>query len=173
MGRQLDHGVQPSLVTRTDVIAALGAGITGAITIFLYLTISLPLFLHIPPLALYTWDASNALGYQTASQSSIPTIIFVGQGSHIVVSLVWGFVFVALLRVVRAIRRMPLVWGFVYGFFVMMFMHYVIVPLGHAPNNPYTLTGFTNTFVAHTFFFGVPVAWVATRLTKEPQRSYP
>ena len=156
---------------KADVAAGFAAGITGAITIFLYLTISLPLFFHISPLLLYTWDASNALGYQAASQASVATIILVGQGSHIIVSLVWGFVFVALLHVAPAIRRMPLAWGFVYGAFVMLFMHYVIVPLGHAPNNPYTLPGFTNTFIAHTFFFGMPLAWVATRFTTVPARS--
>lgn len=156
---------------KTDVTAAVAAGLTGAVTIFLYLTVSLPLFFHISPLLLYTWDASNALGYHAASQASVATIILVGQGSHVLVSLVWGFVFVGLLRLVPAIRRMPLRWGFVYGIFVMLFMHYVVVPLGHAPNNPYTLPGFANTFVAHTFFFGMPLAWVATRLTKEPARS--
>jgi hypothetical protein len=51
-------------------------------------------------------------------------------------------------------------------------MHYIVVPLGHAPNNPYTLPGFTNTFIAHTFFFGIPVAWVATRFTRESVRLY-
>ncbi|MGB6987033.1 MAG: hypothetical protein WBD74_13765 [Candidatus Aquilonibacter sp.] len=158
---------------KTDIIAAIAAGLTGAVTIFLYLTISLPLLFHIAPLLLYTWDASNALGYQAASQASVATIILVGQGSHIIVSLVWGFVFVALLHVAPAIRRMPLAGGFIYGAFVMLFMHYVIVPLGHAPNNPYTLLGFTNTLIAHTFFFGMPLAWVAARFTKEPVRSYP
>ena len=158
---------------KTDIIAATAAGITGAVTIFLYLTISLPLFFHISPLLLYTWDASNALGYQAASQASVATIVLVGQGSHIIVSLVWGFVFVGLLRVLPGIRRTPLAQGFVYGAFVMLFMHYAIVPLGHAPNNPYTLPGFTNTLIAHTFFFGMPLAWVATRFTTVPARSFP
>jgi uncharacterized membrane protein YagU involved in acid resistance len=152
---------------KNDVIAAVAAGITGAITIFLYLTISLPLFLHISPLLLYTWDASNALGYQAASHASIPRIIFVGQGMHLLVSLIWGFVYVALLRVVPAMRRWPIAWGFIYGFFVMMFMRFIVVPLGHAPQNPYTLPGFTNTFIAHTLFFGVPVALVVQQYSRK------
>ncbi len=148
---------------KTDLIAALAAGLTGAVTIFLYLTLSLPLFFHISPLLLYTWDASNALGYQAASHASIPTIVLIGQGSHIIVSLVWGFVFVGLLRLMPRIRRMPLAWGFLYGVFVLLVMHYVVVPLGHAPQLAFTLPSLANNLVAHTLFFGMPLAWVATR----------
>jgi hypothetical protein len=158
---------------KTDITAGFAAGITGAITIFLYLTISLPLFLHIPPVALYRWDASNALGLDAALHAPIAQVVLVGQGAHLIVSLVWGFIFVGLLRVAPATARMPLRWGFLYGVFVMLFMHYVVVPLGHAPQNAYTLPGLANNLVAHTFFFGMPLAWVATRFTKEPLRSYP
>jgi hypothetical protein len=164
-------GTRSAGMGKTDVTAGLAAGLTGAVTIFLYLTISLSLLFHISPLLLYTWDASNTLGYAAASHASIPTIIFVGQGMHIVVSVVWGFVFVGLLRVVPSIRRTPLAWGFVYGVFAMLFMHYIVVPLGHAPQNAYTLPALANNLVAHTFFFGMPVAFVATSLTTEPVRS--
>ena len=152
---------------KTDVGAALAAGLTGAVTIFLYLTISLPLFFHVSPYALYTWDASNVLGYQIASRAPLATVIAVGQGMHLVVSLIWGFVFVLVARTLlpQMLARPP-AWGFAFGFFVMMVMRFGVVPLGHAPQNPYTPLGFTNTFVAHTLFFGVPVAWAASRLMR-------
>lgn len=160
-------------MNKTDVISALAAGITGAVTIFLYLTISLPLFFHVSPLLLYTWDASNALGYHAALQSSLATIVLVGQGSHIIVSLAWGFIFVGLLRVMPGIRRRPLAWGLLFGVFVLLCMHYLVVPLGHAPQLAFTLPSLANNLVAHTLFFGMPLAWVATRLTREPVRSFP
>ncbi len=153
---------------KADVVAALGAGITGAVTIFLYLTLSLPLFFHISPLLLYTWDASNALGYQAAAQAGLLMIVLIGQGSHIIVSLGWGFVFVGLLRVTPGIRRKPLAWGFLFGVFVLLFMHYIVVPLGHAPQIAFTLPSLANNLVAHTLFFGMPLAWVATRLIFGP-----
>ncbi|HEX8807153.1 MAG TPA: hypothetical protein VF741_09390, partial [Candidatus Aquilonibacter sp.] len=98
----------------------------------------------------------------------VATVIFVGQGAHVVVSLVWGFIFVWLARRFPVLAQQPLICGVIYGLFVMLFMHYVVVPLGHAPLNPYTLVGFTNTFIAHTLFFGVPVALVARRLAPSP-----
>lgn len=157
MERQLGNGLY----------AGIAAGLTGAVTIFLYLTISLPLFMHTPPLALYTWDASNALGYQAASQASILTIVLVGQGAHIIVSLAWGFVFVVLARrIFPQMLERPIPSGIAFGFFVMLFMHYVIVPLGHAPQIPYAFPGVINNLVAHTLFFGLPVAVVAARLLR-------
>jgi hypothetical protein len=153
---------------KTAINAGLATGITGAMTIFLYLTISLPLFMHTAPIALYRWDASNILGIRAASHDAIPAIVLVGQGAHVIVSLVWGFVFVLLARRFPGLLQRPIVSGFIYGAFVMLFMHYLVVPLGHAPQNSYTLLGFTNTFVAHTLFFGVPVALVASRLVPSP-----
>jgi len=158
---------------KTDVIAGLAAGLTGAVTIFLYLTISLPLFLHIAPVNLYEWDASNIVGLYTATHEPVAATVLIGQSAHIVVSIIWGVVFVALLRVVASVARLPVAWGIMYGVFVMLFMHYLVVPLGHAPQIPYTVAGFTNTLVAHTLFFGVPVALVATRLTGAVARSSP
>ena len=156
---------------KTDVIAAIAAGLAGAITIGIYLTITVPLVLGAPVIALLRWDASNLLGYQNTLHATLPAIIFIGQSSHVLVSLVWGFVFVGLLRVLPAIRRMPLASGFVFGVCVMLFMHYLVVPLGHAPQLGYTTRALINNLVAHTLFFGMPVAWVATRLTKAPARS--
>lgn len=153
---------------KTDVIAAVAAGLTGAIAIFLYLSISLPLFLHIAPINLYMWDASNVLGIPAATHDPIPLIILIGQGAHVIVSLVWGFIYVMLARRYPVLLRQPLICGAVFGLFVMLFMRFLVVPLGHAPLTPYTLVGFTNTFIAHTLFFGIPVALVTSRLAPSP-----
>ncbi|HTU71610.1 MAG TPA: hypothetical protein VMF11_15010 [Candidatus Baltobacteraceae bacterium] len=159
---------------KTDILAGVVSGITGAATIFLYLTISLPLFFHIPPVALYHLDTSNLIGWQAALHAGLPGIVL-GQAAHVCVSLVWGFFFVALLRAFPAMRGAPLGWGIVYGVGVMLFMHFVVVPLGHAPRLSYTPASLLNNLIAHTLFFGVPVAWVATRVAamRAAARLYP
>ncbi|HTC29287.1 MAG TPA: hypothetical protein VK702_01080 [Candidatus Acidoferrum sp.] len=157
---------------KADVIAAIGAGLTGAVTIFLYLTISLPLFFHISPLALYALDTANFIGVHAALHAGLPGILL-GQAGHIVVSLVWGFIFVALSRRLPELLDRPVAWGAVYGVVVMLVMHYVVVPLGHAPRIPYSLPGLINNLVAHTLCFGVPVALVASRLMRAAARPYP
>ncbi|HTV91958.1 MAG TPA: hypothetical protein VMG98_04500 [Verrucomicrobiae bacterium] len=157
---------------KTDVIVAIGAGLTGAVTIFLYLTISLPLFFHISPLALYALDTANFIGVHAALHARLPGILL-GQAGHVAVSLIWGFVFVALARRVPEVLGRPVLWGAVYGVVVMLVMHFVVVPLGHAPRIPYSLPGLLNNLVAHTLFFGVPVALVAARLMNAAARLYP
>ncbi len=124
---QVCAGVRSSRVGKTDVIAAVGAGLTGAISIFLYLTISLPLFFHISPLALYALDTANFIGVQAALHAGFPGIVL-GQAGHVVVSLIWGFVFVALARRLPELLDRPVLWGVVYGVAVMLVMHYVVVP---------------------------------------------
>jgi hypothetical protein len=149
---------------KTDVIAAFAAGVTGAITIGIYLMISVPLALGAPISALFVWDASNLLGYERALHAGLFTDILVGQTSHLIVSVVWGFVFVLLARrVVPQMLARPILSGIAFGFVVMLVMHFVVVPLGHAPQLGYTLRSFTNNLIAHTLFFGVPVAVVAAR----------
>jgi len=159
-------------VGKTDVTVAIGAGLTGAVTIFLYLTISLPLFFHISPFALYALDTSNFIGVHAALHAGLPGILL-GQAGHVLVSLVWGFVFVALARRLPELLDQPVLVGAVYGIVVMLVMHYVIVPLGHAPRIPYTLPGLANNLVAHTLCFGVPVALVTARFTNAAARPYP
>ena len=148
---------------KTDVTAAIAAGLTGAVTIFLYLTISLPLVFHISPLALYALDTANFIGVHAALQAGLPGIVL-GQAGHVAVSLVWGFVFVALARRLPELLDRPVLWGAVYGVAVMLVMHYVVVPLGHAPRIPYALPGLLNNVAAHTLCFGVPVALVSARV---------
>ena len=156
---------------KNDVLAGLASGLAGAIAIFLYLTISLPLFFHTPPYLLYTWDASNALGYAAASQASAATVILVGQGMHLIVSLVWGFAFVLVARGIPEMVRRPIPWGIVFGLIVMIVMRFGVVPLGHAPHITFTLAGLLNNVVAHTLFFGVPVALAAARIMRAAARS--
>jgi hypothetical protein len=151
-------------MSKTDVIAAIAAGVTGAVTIGIYLMISVPLVLGASVGALFAWDASNLLGYERALQVGLPTDILVGQTAHLIVSVVWGFIYVLLAR--RALPQMlarPIVSGIAFGFLVMLFMHFIVVPLGHAPQLGYTLRSFTNNLIAHTLFFGLPVGLVAAR----------
>jgi len=107
-----------------------------------------------------------------ALHAGLPGILL-GQAGHVAVSLVWGFVFVALARRLPELLDRPVLWGALYGIVVMLVMHYVVVPLGHAPRIPYTLPGLVNNLVAHTLCFGVPVALVAARLTNAAVRLYP
>jgi uncharacterized membrane protein YagU involved in acid resistance len=150
-------------VRKEDVRATLLAGAAGAIAIAAYLLASLELLFHTPPRALFAWDTSNLLGLPAALHAGLPGIVL-GQAAHLVVSLAWAGAFVVLARRVSAMTCHPLVAGLLFGVVVMLVMRYAIVPLGRAPLLQLKVPSLVNSLVAHTVFFGVPVALVVRKI---------
>ncbi len=146
--------------------AILYSGLAGAFCIALYLVVTLSWVFHTATASrLFLWDASNVLG-RDAFQGGLGTALF-GCFLHLMVSMVWGAVFVLVLARTPAVVRHPIVSGILAGIGVMFVMRYAIVPLGGAPTSPYTWLSFANNLVAHTFFFGVPTLVVARYFTQK------
>ncbi len=141
-----------------NVRRAIFAGLAGAIAIDAYLSITLTLMHVANGITLSQWDASNFLGAE-AFRGGLSTAA-IGFGMHVCVSVAWGIVFAVAYSRVPWIRAHALLSGLIFGAIVMQVMAYAVVPLGHASHPPPTLAGWINNFVAHTLFFGVPVAWV-------------
>jgi hypothetical protein len=145
--------------------AAVAAGLAGNIAISIYLSIALPLFFHTPALLLFQWDDSNIVGdaaYAGGWGSAALGFFF-----DCIVAIAWGALFTAAYAGVPAIRRNSAVCGLLFGVVVMLAMFFVVVPLGHAQHpstNPHALL---NALVAHTFFFGLPVALVVRKLLRD------
>jgi hypothetical protein len=137
------------------------AGLVGAIGIDLYLSITLPLLHVANGIALSQWDASNLLG-NDAFRGGLSTAA-IGFGMHLCVSIAWGIIFAFAFSRIAWMRAHPLLAGSIFGAVVMQVMAYVVVPLGHASHPTPTLLQWFNNFIAHTLFFGVPVAWVVAR----------
>ncbi|HVA29443.1 MAG TPA: hypothetical protein VNF68_14775 [Candidatus Baltobacteraceae bacterium] len=140
--------------------AALLAGIVGNIVISIYLSIALPVFFKTPPILLFQWDDSNIVG---------PSAFAGGWGSaalgfffDFIVAIVWGACFVFIYRAVPWVRKSTAVSGLLFGVAVMLVMFTVVVPLGHAQPSR-DLPSLLDAFVAHTVFFGLPVALVVRR----------
>ena len=140
-----------------NVRRAIFAGVAGAIAIDLYLSITLPLMHVANGITLSQWDASNLLG-SDAFRGGLSTAA-IGFGIHLCVSVAWGIVFAFAYARIAWIREHALLAGLIFGALVMQVMAYLIVPLGHASHPAPSLSGWMNNFVAHTLFFGVPVAW--------------
>jgi hypothetical protein len=138
------------------------AGVVGALLIDLYLVVTMAWIFHTASVReLFLWDASNLLG-TTAFQRGIGTVLL-GCFLHLVVSLTWAVFFVLVLARIPTVARHPVVCGILAGVGVKFFMQYVIVPLGHANIPHHDWISLTNNLLAHTFFFGVPVLWIARR----------
>jgi hypothetical protein len=144
-----------------NVRRAILAGLVGAIGIDLYLSITLPLLHVANGIQLSQWDASNLLG-SDAFRGGLSTAA-IGFSVHLCVSIAWGIVFAFAFSRIAWMRANPTIAGLIFGAVVMQVMAYVVVPLGHASHPTPTFLHWFNNFIAHTLFFGVPVAWVVAR----------
>lgn len=105
---------------------------------------------------LLQWDASNAYGIRAFAGGW--SMALIGLAMDVVVSLVWALLFSALYGALAIVRRFIVPAGLIFGAVVMVVMLYAIVPLGHATRMQSTPSHVLNVLVAHTLFFGLPLA---------------
>jgi hypothetical protein len=142
--------------------AAVLSGLGGNVAISVYLAVTLPLFFHTKPILLFQWDASNIIGsiaYSGGVGSALLGFLF-----DCIVSICWGAIFAAVYQTFAPVRRAPVVSGLLFGVVVMIVMLELVVPLGHAQHASHAAPALLNTLIAHTLFFGLPVALVAASL---------
>lgn len=149
-------------------IIVIAAGVAGAIAINAYLIVAEVFVLHGATIAAISqWDASNVLGPAAFDGGGATALL--GFGMHLVVSTAWAALFLAIASRAPLVMRHPLASGIVFGAVVMCVMILFVVPLGRAPHGHITLAGWIDRSLAHTLFFGVPVAWVVTALSRPKQ----
>ncbi len=156
--------VPPSRFVR----AAVAAAIVGLITITVYLVVERAIAERLSVVRglqqLLQWDASN--GYGPAAFEGGWPMALIGLAMDFVVSLAWAVAFTALYVAVPAVRRNVVLMGLVFGAFVMVVMIYAIVPTGHATRMHGTVAHVINVLVAHTIFFGLPLALTVDAVLK-------
>jgi len=132
------------------------AGVAGGISIdaFIYLTSLLPT--HASILSLWQFIASTAFGKAAYTSSSYA---WAGACMHFVVSIAWasGYAYVAQSK--PAVSKQPLLSGLLFGLVVYVVMQFVLFS-AQALKVPDALSVYLGV-VAHTVFFGIPVAYVA------------
>lgn len=151
------------------VPAASAAGLV-AITVYLVVerSIATGLSVVVATRQLLQWDASNAYG--AVAFAGGWRLALIGLLMDVVVSTWWAALFVWIYLTVPQIRRKLTGYGLLYGAIVMCVMIYLVVPLGHATPAPRTLASTINTLVAHTVFFGLPLAYVAAATLRVSRR---
>jgi len=153
--------MQSRLLPASALVAAgVTAGVAGAIVVDAYLIVVLVLMLHSTSITgFYEFVASGAIGKAAYGD---PNSVYLGIALHVIVSLMWatGYAYVAA-RTAQVLAR-PVLSGVAFGFVVMVAMQLVEVAAG-IYTVPTTLS-LGNDFIANTAFFGVPVAYIATRL---------
>lgn len=152
--------------------AALGAAVAGLVTITIYLAIERAVAQHLPVVLclqqLLQWDASNAYGSRAFDGGWAMAAI--GAAMDFVVSLCWAMLFMALYAISPVVRGHVAASGLLFGALVMVVMIFGIVPLGHAAQLQRTPAHIVNVLVAHTIFFGLPVALTVDALAGRGRR---
>jgi hypothetical protein len=132
------------------------AGLTGAVTMDAYLIVVLVFGTHAVTLTgFYQYIASGAIGtaaYEGTSGAAL------GAALHLAIGAAWGVGYAyAAARTPQVLAR-PLISGIAFGFVVMLAMQLVEVAA-----NIYRLPdtfALANGFIAHTVFFGIPIAYI-------------
>ena len=152
----------PALSWNRVVTQALAAGIAGAVLFNAYLWLTAILPAHGSIIGLWQFVASAAIGkvaFTTTSYAWLGLLILV------FVSVVWagGYAYLAMTRPFMS-ERWP-VSGLVYGIIVYLFMQLLLLGAGLF-EFPATPNDFVNIVIAHAVFFGLPVAYVVSRMRR-------
>ena len=141
---------------------AFAAGITGGIFLDLYLYVTTIAPHQGSMFAVWQFIASVAIGKVAFSSMSYA---WLGLLIHFAVSIGWagGYAYLASRR--RFMNERWAISGLVYGIVVYMFMQIILLG-ANALKPPATPNDFLNAVVAHSVFFGLPVAFVVARLNR-------
>lgn len=144
------------------------AGLIGAVTINLYLVVVEAWILHVAtPVQISQWDASNILGVAAFNDGLYSAGL--GLLLHVVVSLCWATLYLIVALSNDTVARHPWISGTAFGFIVMFAMRLIVV-LGHASLAPLSVGTFFMLLIAHTLFFAIPVALVASKTVSVAKR---
>jgi uncharacterized membrane protein YagU involved in acid resistance len=142
---------------------ALAAGVVGGILIDAYLWITTILPSHGSIVAMYQWVASAAIGPIAMTNTSFA---WLGLLVHFVVSIGWAGGYAYFAQTQSFVNTRWLVSGLCYGIVVLMFMSLVLIG-AHAFTFPSSPNEFINSLIAHCVFYGLPVAFVVARMSKQ------
>lgn len=93
-----------------------------------------------------------------------PIVDVIGIASHYAVLLAASAIFVLSSLRLPILRRMAWVAGPLFGVAIYVVMHFVVVPLSHAPPSAPKGIQFVEDFCGHMFVIGLPIALWARAL---------
>ena len=146
---------------RRMIKRAVLAGLTGGITLDLYLWLTTVLPAHRSMEALWQYIASTVFGNVAFSS---PSYAAAGLAIHFAISIGWAGGYAYFAQTQPATNRNWAVAGAAYGIVVYVLMQLILLGSGHFMP-PATPTAFVNAVIAHCVFFGIPAAYVVRALT--------
>jgi hypothetical protein len=95
-------------------------------------------------------------------------IAALGLGLHFLIAFSAATVYYAASRKLTFLTQRAVVWGFLYGIAVYMFMSWVVIPLSALPKSkaPFSLTALVLSLLTHMFCVGLPIALAVRRYSR-------
>jgi hypothetical protein len=142
-------------------VRAIAAGITGGVVFDLYLWVTTIAPAHRTMTGLWQWIASTVIGNVAFTSSG-----FAGLGLllNFIVSIGWAGGYTYLASQQSSLNQRWPISGIVYGLVVYVIMQAIL--LGDEKFVFPSALGFAIALVAHTVFFGLPVAFVVARMER-------
>ena len=145
----------------------LRAIITGALLVGTFDALDAIVFFglrsHTKPIRIFQSIASGLLG--KASFSGGMHSAALGVAIHYIIALSIASVFIGASRLVPALARHAVPFGFAYGLGVFAFMNLVVIPLSASTRGTMPIPVLANGIVIHLFGVGLPSALCARRAT--------
>jgi hypothetical protein len=150
-----------SLARRDTIVAACAAGLAGAITLDAFrLLVHWPNAPYLDPVARYTFNASVLVGNAAVGA---PWAVPLGMLLQVIVSITWAFGYLSLAQRQPQVLRRPVISGVGFGLVVWFVMLLLLLSAGKFDTPSFS--SLDRDIIAHTVFFGLPLALVAARLT--------
>lgn len=144
-----------------QLVAGLAAGIAGGLLFALFM-LGEPIAFGKPAGdvvgGMFGGIAATVMG--PAAQGN-PAATAIGIALHFAVAIFWALGYVYLVRTQPQLVRRPWLSGIAFGLVVYVFMQIILITAG-AYHRPGPVALLTN-LVAHTLFFGLPVALIVAR----------
>jgi hypothetical protein len=133
------------------IASAVVAGITGGVLIDAFLAV----VNHMSPIAIWQFVASALVGGVAFTSTSYAALGFI---MHFAISIAWALIYAAAAGPLPALVRRPVLGGLLYGVVVMLGMTMLLALKHVGPAGVPDAVTLTKNLVAHTVFFGLPVA---------------
>jgi hypothetical protein len=138
------------------IASAIGAGITGGVLIDAFLAVAN----HMSPIAIWQFVASALVGGVAFTSTSYAALGFV---MHFAISIAWALVYAAAAGPLPVLVRRPVLGGLLYGVVVMLGMTMLLALKHVGPAGVPDAVTLAKNLIAHTIFFGLPVALVISK----------
>jgi hypothetical protein len=91
-----------------------------------------------------------------------------GTALHFLIAFSAAAVYYGASRLLAFLTRRAVVWGFLYGIAVYMFMGWIVVPLSAFPKSktPFSFTALVISLLTHMFCVGLPIALAVRRYSR-------